>query len=116
MNYYDVWFNLRPGTADVEFAQALDRWLGHLRAGGLLEDWHLARRMLGLGPAEFPEFHLRITVRDLAQLDAAFRSVARRAEPEESLHFDVNQHVSGIRFALYRPFPDPQREHGAERF
>jgi len=57
-----------------------------------------------------------IEVTDLAQLDRAFQSVSTRAEPIESLHALVNQHVTGFRAALYRDFPDPQRKRGEEKF
>ena len=52
----------------------------------------------------------------LAQLDAAFRHVATRAEPVESVHFAVNSKVTNLTFALYRDFPDPVRHDGEEKF
>jgi hypothetical protein len=52
----------------------------------------------------------------LAQLDRAFDHVAERSEPTETFHFGVNSLVQNVRFALYRDFPDPQRQRGAERF
>jgi hypothetical protein len=42
--------------------------------------------------------------------------VAERSEPTEGYHFGVNSLVQTVRFALYRDFPDPQRQRGAERF
>ena len=54
--------------------------------------------------------------RDLAQLDAAFSTVASRSEPVESVHFDVNSKVQNLTIALYRDFPDAVRKHGEEKF
>jgi hypothetical protein len=56
-----------------------------------------------------------IEVKDLAQLDRAFDHVAERSEATEGYHFGVNSLVQNVRFALYRDFPDPQRQRGAER-
>lgn len=84
------------------------------------EWYHLLRRChevkLGLGPPELGDFHVMIEVKDLAQLDMAFDHVAERSEPTESFHFGVNSLVQNVRFALYRDFPDQQRQTGPERF
>ena len=116
MDVYQAFFSLKPGVGDLEFADALARFLDHLKAGGRIVSWRLMRRKLGLGPAGLGDFHLLIETRDLAQLDAAFTTVSTRGEPVESLHFDVNSKVSGISFLLTRDFPDPHRESGEERF
>ncbi len=80
----------------------------------MIESWRITRRKLGLGQLEIGEFHLMIEVKDLAQLDRAFDHVAERSEPTEGFHFGVNSLVQNVRFALYRDFPDPQRQRGAE--
>jgi len=116
MDIYNGWFNLKPGIGDMEFAEALDTYMTHLREEGMIENWRLTRRKLGLGPASLPEFHLMMEVRDLAQLEAAFAHVASRAEPVESVHHGVNSKVQDVMFALYRDFPDPVRQVGEERF
>ena len=116
MDVYQAFFDLKPGTSDTAFVDALNAWLGHLEGAGLIAGHRLLRRKLGLAPAEFGEFQLLIEVRDLAQLDAAFQRVATRADPEEPLHHDINRHIASVRFGLYRDFPDPQRQRGQERF
>jgi len=116
MNVYQAFFDLKPGSSDTGFADALDAWMARLKAQGVIEGYRLLRRKLGLAPADFGEFQLLIEVRDLAQLDEAFQRVATRAEPEESPHHAVNRHVARVRFGLYRDFPDPQRARGGERF
>ena len=116
MNLYNIWCDLKPGISDLVFQEKVAVYLGHLREQGLIEGWRLTRRKLGLGHPALGEFHIMIEVRDLAQLDAAFGRVASRAEPVEGLHFGVNALVQNAVFALYRDFPDPERQSGQERF
>jgi hypothetical protein len=116
MNYYHTWFNLKPGTNDLELCRAMARYMGQLKDRGAIEDWTLTRRKLGFGPKGLGEFHIVMETRDLAQLDAAFGFVATRSEPVESVHFDVNSKVQDLTIALYRDFPDPERREGEEKF
>jgi hypothetical protein len=114
MDVYEISVDLRPGVSDVEFAAAVDGYLGALAADGSIESWRLLRRKLGLGGGG--EFKVLIETRDLAQLDAAFTAASARAEPIESLHHGVNSLVTNFVAALYRDFPDPHRLRGEERF
>ena len=116
MNIYHAWCDLKLGVSDIVFYENASRYLDHLRAKGMIESWRITRRKLGLAPSDLGEFHLMIEVKDLAQLDRAFDHVAERTEPTEGLHFGANSIVQNVRFALYRDFPDPQRQQGAERF
>jgi hypothetical protein len=108
--------DLKPDVGDIAFSENVASYMGHLRQQGAIEGWRLTRRKLGLGPAHLGEFHLMIEVRDLAQLDTAFKHVASRTEPVEGFHFGVNSLVQNAIFALYRDFPDPVRHQGEERF
>ncbi|MGD0432539.1 MAG: DUF6614 family protein [Acetobacteraceae bacterium] len=116
MNIYHIWCDLKPGISDLSFSEAVDTYLGHLKEQGVIEEFRLTRRKLGLAPATLGEFHLMVEVRDLAQLDAAFDRVAGRREPVEGFHFGVNSLVTNATFALYRDFPDPVRHAGEEKF
>ena len=116
MNLYHIWCDLKPGVGDLVFAEKVGGYLGHLKDQGLIEDFRLARRKLGLGAPGLGEFHVMIEVRDLAQLDKAFERVAGRREPVEGFHFGVNSLVTNATFALYRDFPDPVRHAGEEKF
>jgi uncharacterized protein DUF6614 len=106
---YHIWCDLRDSSRDLEFCRDVDAWLGHLTGVGAIEGWRIGRRKLGLGPPDIGEFHIEIAVRDLAQLDEAFHAAARRTGDAESLHGAVFRAVRGVRFALYRDFPDPER-------
>jgi hypothetical protein len=116
MDSYEVWCDLRPGISDVDFADRVRKYLGHLEAQKLIVGWRLTRRKLGFGPPGLGEFHIGIDVTGLEQLDQAFAAAARRREPVEGLHHAVNSLVTNATFALYRDFPDALRERGAERF
>ncbi|MBU6499589.1 MAG: hypothetical protein KGJ41_00135 [Rhodospirillales bacterium] len=116
MDIYHVFCDTAPGTGDIAFAEALDRYLGHLRAEGLIERWRLTRAKLGFGLRGMGDWHIMLEVRDLVQLEAAFSRIATRADPEESLHHGVNSLVRNPVFALYRDFPDPVRRRGDEKF
>lgn len=109
MDCYDIWSDLKDGRRDLEFAEAVRRYLDDLRARGLVEGWRLTRRKLGFGPEGLGEFHIRIETRDLAQLDLAFRRVATRAPDVESLHGAVYALATNFRAGLSRDFPDPER-------
>lgn len=109
LQYYHMWFNLLDSSKDLQFAEAVANYLGHLKDNGLIEGWSLARRKFGFGPAELGEFHCVVRTTDLAQLDRAFGLVATRRGDVERLHHPVYSMVKDFKSALFRDFPDPQR-------
>ena len=116
MDIYHIWCDLAPGMSDLEFAGAVEAYLGRLQDTNRLCSFRLTRRKLGLGPKNVGEFHVMIEVDDLAMLDRAFAEVASRTLPIEQAHHAVNHMVKNALFALYRDFPDPVRIAGQERF
>ncbi len=116
MDVYHVWFNLKEGVGDLEFADATRAYLDHLKETGLLAGYRMTRRKLGLGPPQLPDWHITIDFETLAQMDQAFERVSARSDPVESFHHAVNSKVQDVFFALYRDFPDPQRISGQEKF
>lgn len=116
MDFYHIWCDLKPGVSDLQFNESVSAYLGELANADRIASFRVSRRKLGLGPSQLGEFHICIEVRDLAQLDEAFREVSARAEPIESLHAAVNQTATNLTFALYRDFPDPHRRRGEEQF
>jgi hypothetical protein len=91
---------------DTDFADKATAYFEHLEAEGLIAGHRIMLR----------EFHILLEVADLAQLDRAFNQVASRREPVESFHHAVNSLATDVFFALYRDFPDPVRQRGAEKF
>lgn len=116
MDIYHGFFDLKSGQSDIEFADDLAQFMDYLKGEEKIVSWRLMRRKLGLGPESLGEFHIMIEVENLSQLDAAFGMVSERAGDVEKKHASVNQQVAGIKFALYRDFPDPHRKRGEERF
>ena len=112
MNCYAIWVDLSPGVGDLEFANALAAYLGHLKSLGLIEGSRVMRRKLGFGPAELGEWFIQIETRDLAQLDSAFNEAAARQGESELLHSEVFRRVRNFRSGLYRDFPDAVRKGG----
>jgi hypothetical protein len=116
MDIYNAWFDLKAGVSDVEFADRLKTYMDALKNDGLMQDWRLTRRKLGLSAAPVGEFHLMMEFSNLAQLDSAFNRVGSRREPIEGVHFGVNSLAQNVQFALYRDFPDAIRHRGDEKF
>lgn len=110
MDIYHIWFDLKDSHRDMEFCEALERYMAFLRKRDLIAGHRLSRRKLGFGPRELGDFHLAIEVRDLAQLDAAFQLAATRSAPIEGPHAAVYSQIRSAQFALYRDFPDPVRK------
>ncbi|HLJ52317.1 MAG TPA: DUF6614 family protein [Rhizomicrobium sp.] len=116
MNVYQAFFDIKSGTNDLEFAEAFGAYMAHLKSKGLIESYRLLRRKLGFGPEGLGDWQSIVEVKDLAQLEAAFQNVSTRRDPVEAKHFAVNSQIAGVKFALYRDFPDPQRHKGEEKF
>lgn len=116
MNIYHIWCNLKPGVNDIDFSDAAQAYLDHLKQNGELVEYRITRRKLGLSPAHLAEFHIMLEFESLTQLDDAFTKVSSRADPVESFHHAVNSKVQDVSFALYRDFPDAHRIRGNEKF
>lgn len=57
----------------------------------------------------YRDFLLQIEVSDMAQLDQAFRWVGQQGDAAETLYARMHDMIDRADFALYRPFPDPER-------
>jgi hypothetical protein len=78
VDVYHAWCDLKPGVSDIAFCEGVAKYMGHLKSEGLIENWRLMRRKLGLGLPTLGEFHLMIEVKNLHQLDQAFEHAAAR--------------------------------------
>jgi hypothetical protein len=110
MDHYDIWVDLAPGVKDLDFVAAVQAFLGNFVDAGQIAEYRIARRKFGFAPPCLAEFHIRISVNNLAQLDEAFYSAATREDPVESLHAAVFSKVVNFKSALYRDFPDAVRQ------
>ncbi len=109
MNHLEVWCNIRDSHKDLEFADAVAAYLDYLKDRKLIENWRMTRRKFGFGPQELGEYHVTISTVSLDQLDNAFSLVATRDGEIERLHGNMYRHVTDLKSALYRDFPDKVR-------
>lgn len=106
MDIYHIWFDLKPASDERAFASAVSAFLDHMAQKSSIASWRLMRCKLGLRPEAFPEFHIMVETDDLAQLDSAFGLAVAREGETDQLHFEANGMVQGVKFALYRDWPD----------
>ena len=109
MDTYEIWVNLSPGVKDLDFADSVQAYLGHLKDQGRLESFRIRRRKLGFSPDGLGEWNVSVEFKDLAQLDQAFLRVVSRDADIEGLHAQVFSKVTDFKAALYRDFPDSVR-------
>lgn len=109
MNLYTCSIDLKDDAKALAFCNALDQWMTYLQGEGGVRSWRLLRRKLNLASDAHRDFLLEIEVDDLTQLDQAFRISGRQDEQIEALHRAVSTLIAEADFALYRPFPDPER-------
>src|SRR5262245_21111703 len=60
MDIYHIWFNLKDGVRDMEFAQNTRSYLDHLKELGSIAGYRISRRKLGLGPPQLPLWNITI--------------------------------------------------------
>lgn len=109
MTHYLCLIDLKSDARALAFAAALEAWLALLKDAGRIEGWRLMRRKLNLADGDFGDFLLEIELRDMGQLDEAFRFLGRGGDEAVARYDQMKQHVARVRPALYRPFPDPER-------
>lgn len=109
MTSYLCLIDLKSDARALAFASALEAWLNLLHDERRIGEWRLMRRKLNLAGDDFSDFLLEIHVQDLAQLDAAFHFLGQAEESTRQFYDRMNQHIARVRYALYRPFPDPER-------
>jgi len=109
MNFYVCMIDLKDDAKALVFAHAAEVWMEHLKSRGVIVDWRLTRRKLNLADTPYRDFHLEIAVKDMEQLDRAFRVSGQQDETVNTLYRNVHTLIARADFGLYRPFPDPER-------
>ncbi|SHL30035.1 hypothetical protein SAMN05444414_11038 [Roseovarius marisflavi] len=109
MNLYCCMIDLKQDAKALAFAAALDAWMSHLQTHGAIGKWRLYRSKLNLSADAYRDFLLEIEVEDLSHLDRAFRLTGKHDDETAQLHDRVHSQIARADFALYRPYPDPER-------
>lgn len=109
MTTYLCMIDLKSDARALSFCAAVDAWMTLLRDHGRIAAWRLHRRKLNLADDSFGDFLLEIGLTDLTQLDHAFRYLAEGGDEARLRYEQMNQHIARVRYALYRPYPDPER-------
>jgi len=107
MNLYHCMISLKSDAKALAFASAADHWLSGLVDRGLIADWRLYRRKFGLASSRHSDVLLLIEVKDMAQLENAFRTLSEGAEGTDQKRYDLlHDMISDVDIGLYRPYPD----------
>lgn len=109
MNLYHCFIDLKQDAKALAFAAALENWMEFHKAKGTIQTWRLLRLKLNLASDCHRDFLLEIEVRDLGQLDEAFRLVSSRSDQVDALYSQITPMIDRVEYGLYRPFPDPER-------
>jgi hypothetical protein len=108
MDLYTIWADKAGDITDVEWAAGMRSFFDHLVSEGKMEGYRITRCKMGFRSiADMPEWMIIMEFRDMAQMDLAFRRVAKKEGELEEAHQSFNQFVAGnIQHALFRDFPD----------
>lgn len=109
MNLYHCMIELKSDAKALAFAASVEQWMGELKALGLIGEWRLMRRKLGLASGPHSDFLLEIEVEDMAALERAFRAAGKMTEGETRHYELMHGMIGSVAMGLYRPFPDPER-------
>ena len=107
MNLYHCMITLKSDAKALAFASAAEHWLSGLLDRKVIGGWTLYRRKFGLASGQHSDILLLIEIDDLAQLEAAFRSLSDSVSETDQRHFDlVHNMIEDVQIGLYRPYPD----------
>lgn len=108
MDLYTIWADKAGDITDTEWVAGMRSFFDHLISEGKMEAYRITRCKMGFRSiADMPEWLIIMEFRDMAQMDAAFRRVARKEGELEQAHQSFNQFVAGnIQHALWRDWPD----------
>lgn len=108
MDLYTIWADKAGDITDVEWVAGMRRFFDHLVSEGKMEGYRITRCKMGFRSiADMPEWLIIMEFQDMAQMDLAFRRVAKKEGELEEAHQSFNQFVAGnIQHALWRDWPD----------
>ena len=105
---YTIWADKEGDISDLDWVNGMKRFFDHLVSEDKMLRYRITRCKMGFRSiADMPEWMIIMEFRDMAQMELAFKRVAKRQGELEEKHQSFNQFVSGnIQHALFRDWPD----------
>jgi len=108
MDLYTIWADKQGDITDIDWVNGMRKFFDHLIAENKMISYRITRCKMGFRSiADMPEFMIIMEFTDMAQMELAFKRVAKKEGELEEKHQSFNQSVSGnIQHALFRDWPD----------
>ena len=108
MDLYTIWADKQGEISDLEWVSNMRKFFDHLIEENKMVNYRITRCKLGFRSIpDMPEWMIIMEFNDMAQMELAFKRVAKLEGELEDKHRSFNQFVSGnIQHALFRDWPD----------
>lgn len=108
MDLYTIWADKQGEISDLEWVSNMRKFFDHLIEENKMVNYRITRRKMGFRSIpDMPEWMIIMEFNDMAQMELAFKRVAKLEGELEDKHRSFNQFVSGnIQHALFRDWPD----------
>jgi hypothetical protein len=108
MDLYTIWADKKDDITDLEWVNEMRKFFDHLVAEDKMVSYRITRCKMGFRSiADMPEWMIIMEFQDMAQMELAFKRVAKKEGELEEKHQGFNKFVAGnIQHALFRDWPD----------
>ena len=108
MDLYTIWADKQGDISDLEWVTNMRKFFDHLMQENKMVNYRITRCKMGFRSIpDMPEWMIIMEFTDMAQMELAFKRVAKLEGELEDKHRSFNQFVSGnIQHALFRDWPD----------
>jgi hypothetical protein len=108
MDLYTIWADKQGEISDLEWVSNMRKFFDHLIEENKMVNYRITRCKMGFRSIpDMPEWMIIMEFNDMAQMELAFKRVAKLEGELEDKHRSFNQFVSGnIQHALFRDWPD----------
>jgi hypothetical protein len=105
---YTVWADKEGDISDTDWVNGMRNFFERLISEERMLSYRITRCKMGFRSIpDMPEWLIIMEFRDMAQLETAFKRVAKKEGELEEDHKSFNQFVAGnIQHAYWRDFPD----------
>lgn len=105
---YTIWADKEGDISDLDWVNGMRSFFDHLVSEGKMVSYRITRCKMGFRSiADMPEWLIIMEFKDMAQLETAFKKVAKLEGELEDKHRSFNQFVAGnIQHAYWRDWPD----------